>query len=583
MSICFEMKHILFPLLAILLSLSACNPSTGNVMNPSVAIQSIVFPKAFFNPGEPARWQITLRSDEPVFIILFTTITFLDNILEEKQQNVDLKSGTSIIEGSWIPPSDAPRGYGVDIRLATLQGGVIANYSSAFDVLENWTQNPRYGFLTDFSSDRTDVSQTIDELLRYHINGLQFYDWMYRHDQYLTQEDPYFDPLGRRLSLHTVKALIDAAHARGITAMPYTAVYSASIPFYEQHKDWALYKIDGKPYFFGDNFLVIMDPRPDSPWTKHLLGEFSNILAKTEFDGIHLDQYYSPQVGYDAQGNSYSLEQPMADMINATKDIVTAARGEKGAVIFNAVTNWPIETVAPSKEDVVYIEVWSPYTYYYELGLLITQAQQLGGGKPVVLAAYIDPQYKTNVLLNDAIIFANGGGHIELGEHGDYLADAYFPRYKTPDTELSAELQRYYEFTIRYQNAIGPQTHSSNQAYSGRISLGDGIETNPALTKNLVMPMVRESKGYTAISLINLLGLDNGEWAKGTLTKPTSLSSTKVNISGISRKISQIWYSSPDVAGFSLQPLDFTQTDELISITVPYLQYWDMILIKWSD
>jgi len=552
-------------------------------MKPSVVIRSIVFPKAYFNPGEPASWDITLESNESASIVLSTTITFLDQVLEQKHQIVEIETGTSVIAGNWTPPSDAPRGYGVDIRLETKRGETITSNSSAFDVLENWTQNPRYGFLSDFSPERNDATQTIDELLRYHINGLQFYDWMYRHDQYLTQADPYFDPLGRLLSLHTVKALIDAAHVRGMAAMPYTAIYSASIPFYEQHKDWGLYKIDGTPYFFGDNFLVIMDPRPDSPWTKHLLGEFSNILSETNFDGIHLDQYYSPQFGYDAQGNSYSLEQPVADMIDATKAIVTDARGEKGTVIFNAVTNWPIVTVAPSKEDVVYIEVWSPYTYYYELGLLITQAQQLGGGKPVVLAAYIDPQYKTNVLLNDAIIFSNGGGHIELGEHGDYLADAYFPRYKTPDAKLSAELKRYYEFAIRYQNVIGPQTHSGNQAYSGRITLAVGIETNPALTKNLVMPVIRESNDYTAINLINLLGLESGEWAKGTLTKPTPLGSTNLNISGVSRKVSQILFSTPDTVGYALQQLDFTQTGNILIITIPYLAYWDMILIKWSD
>jgi dextranase len=326
-----------------------------------------------------------------------------------------------------------------------------------------------------------------------------------------------------------------------------------------------------------------MDPRPGSFWTKHLLGEFSRILDEIEFDGIHLDQYYSPQVGYDAQGNSFPLEQPLADMINSTKDIVTAARGEKGAVIFNAVTNWPIETVAPSKEDVVYIEVWPPYTFFYELGLLIVQAQQLGSGKPVVIAAYIDPKYKTNVLLNDAIIFANGGGHIELGERGDYLADAYFPRYKTPDTGLSSVLQRYYEFAIRYQNVIGPQTRARNQAYAGRITLGGGIETNPALTHNLVMPVVRESIGYTAISLINLLGLESGEWAKGTVTEPTPLDSTKVRISGTSQKIAQVWFATPDATSFALQPLDFTQTDDLITISIPFLQYWDLILIQWSN
>ena len=578
------MKRLIPFILAIVLSLSVSNcqrPYQENNVT-SATIQSIEFPKAFFKPGEAAQWVVTLKSDSPVTLDLVTTITHIGDTLMSNRQTVSIDPTTFSVESSWMPPTEPRRGYGLDIRLETTDRTIVASCSSSFDVLEQWTQNPRYGFLTDFSPERSDGPQALDALLRYHINGLQFYDWMYRHDQYLTQEDPYLDPLGRRLSIHTVEALIDAAHERGMAAMPYTAVYAASIPFYEQHQDWALYQLDGKPYFFGDNFLVIMDPRPDSSWTKHLLGEFSHILADTKFDGIHLDQYYSPQVGYDTQGNSYHLEQPLADMINSTKDIVTAARGDEGAVIFNAVTNWPIETVAPSREDVVYIEVWPPYTFFNDLSLLIVQAQQLGGGKPVVIAAYIDPTFKTNALLNDAIIFANGGGHIELGERGDYLADAYFPRYKTPSSELSTILQRYYEFTIRFQDVIGPQTRSGNYAYSGRITLNQGFETNPAMTRNRVMPVVRESADYTAVSLINLLGLESGEWAKGIVQEPTPLGSTNVKISGVSGHVDQVWFSTPDDSDFSLQPVIFTQTDDLVTITIPSLRFWDLILIKWS-
>lgn len=578
------MKHLIPFVFAIMMTLSACNDQKNHVENrmPTVTIRSIDFPKAFFKPGEPAQWLATISSDGPVTFDLITSISYLGDTYLSTRQSVSFGPGIFPHESSWMPPAEPRRGYGLDLRLETPQGELVASCSSGFDVLDNWTQNPRYGFLTDFSPERTDGPQTLDNLLKYHINGLQFYDWMYRHDQYLTQEDPYLDPLGRQLSIHTVKALINAAHKRGMVAMPYTAVYAASIPFFEQHKDWALYRADGAADYFGDNFLVLMDPRPDSPWTKHLLGEFSHILATTDFDGIHLDQYGSPKTGYDIIGNSFPLDQPLADIINSTKDIVTAARGNKGAVIFNAVTNWPIETVAPSKEDVVYIEVWPPYTFFYELGLLIVQAQQLGGGKPVVIAAYIDPKYKTNVLLNDAIIFANGGGHIELGERGDYLAEAYFPRHKTPDPMLSTTLQRYYEFAIRYQNVIGPQTRSNNQAYAGKITLGSGIETNPALTRNMVMPVVRESKDYTAISLINLLGLESGEWAKGIVREPTLLGSTTVKISGASSKIAQAWFSTPDDSDFALQPVKFTQTDDLVTITIPSLRFWDLILIKWS-
>ena len=82
--------------------------------------------------------------------------------------------------------------------------------------------------------------------------------------------------------------------------------------------------------------------------------------------------------------------------------------------MFNCVTNWPTEQVANSNEDIIYIEVWPPYTSFTDLHALIISAQNLGQGKPVVLAAYLHPQGSANPQINDAIIFASGGTHIEL-------------------------------------------------------------------------------------------------------------------------------------------------------------------------
>ena len=43
------------------------------------------------------------------------------------------------------PPPDAPRGYGITVRL--LDGDrTLATASTAFDVLARWTQAPRTGF-----------------------------------------------------------------------------------------------------------------------------------------------------------------------------------------------------------------------------------------------------------------------------------------------------------------------------------------------------------------------------------------------------------------------------------------------------
>lgn len=241
---------------------------------------------------------------------------------------------------AWTPPSDTPRGYGLDVCLESAAGERLATASTAFDVLTHWTQSPRYGFLTDFSPSRSDIAETLAELTRYHINALQFYDWMYRHEQLLTNEEPYRDPLGRELSRVTVEWLIAAAHTHGIAAMPSrrsTPPRSPSIS-YQAHPDWALRQPDGKPVFFGQDFLVLMDPRPDASWTRHLLNQFDRILREMAFDGIHLDQYGDPKVGYDAHGEAFPLDRVLAEFIHATRACVDTWR-PGGAVVFNAVNS----------------------------------------------------------------------------------------------------------------------------------------------------------------------------------------------------------------------------------------------------
>lgn len=579
-------RRILITFTILIGLLAACTPSTPEmepvIMPDNIHIQSLDFEKSFFEPAEKARWTLTIFAENPARIVLVTTITSLDRQLAQTRQELDLPAGEFEIQLAWQPPETSPQGYGLDIRLETPGGQTIDALSSAFDVLDTWTQNPRYGFMTDFSPNRTDGAQAVEILKRYHINGLQFYDWMYRHDTYLPPQDVFTGPLGRQLSFSTTKNLISLAHQNGMAAMPYTAVYAASIPFYQTHKDWALLESSGEPSFFGDNFLVIMDPRPESPWTLHLLDQFAQILAQTGFDGIHLDQYGAPKKGYDAQGMSYDLDEPLADLIDSTAAVVDKARGKDGAVIFNAVTNWPIETVAPSNEDVVYIEVWPPYTGFNDLSALIRQAQRLGGNKPVVIAAYIDPAYEINARLNDAIIFASGAGHIELGELGGYLADPYFPKYEMPSADLSAVLQRYYEFAIRYQNAIGPGALSGEKSAGARIKI-EGVKTTPALPTDKVMVIDRSTGTHTALSLVNFVGLEHGNWADGLTNPPTPLLDAKMTIKDANRQAARIWFATPDREDLSLQPVEFQQDGAVITLTVPSLDYWSLILIEWSS
>jgi dextranase len=550
-------------------------------MNFSFQITDIVFKKGFYQPGETVDWQLIIKSRKTHTVQLNITIRYLDRIADTWQVQLDLCEGSQTIDLQWKTPTETPRGYGLDISgIDERSGEVFLLASHGFDVLRHWTDMPRYAFLTDFSTDRDDPDQTLDFLSQFHINALQFYDWMYRHEQLLPEEDDYQDPLGRPASFPMIRTLINSAHQRGMAAMPYTAIYGASESFYKAHPDWAVCEADGQPARLGEDFLVIMDPRLNSPWTQHLLAQFENLLSNTEFDGIHLDQYGYPRAAHDGQGQPFDIESAFAETINATKALAQKHNPDH-AVTFNAVTNWPIEKTAPTDQDFIYIEVWQPYVNFIDLNYLINNAQALSGNKAVVLSAYIDPKYERNVMLTDAIIFASGGTHIEIGEHEKMLMDPYFPNYAKIPVHLSAYLRKLYDFAVRYQNVTGPQTTNANPVYQTKIQLED-IHTEIEYLYNIVFPIFREHQKGLTINLINLYGVDNRLWNGNVKAPPEELHNHPVRVEGIERKVGKVWIASPDFEDLLSREIEFIQENDALSFRIPLLAYWDMIVVEWQ-
>jgi dextranase len=553
----------------------------------SVQVTAFHPDKATYRPGEPVEFLITLTDTlaQPANVEVMASIRYLTEEIAHLAQPADIPAGgQATFRLPWTPPSDAPKGYGADLTVRSSAGQTLAQAHTAFDVLTSWTQAPRYGFLTDFTPERTDFEGTMAWLTLYHINGLQFYDWMYRHEDLLAPQDPYRDPLGRLLSRHTVDALIDAVHRLNIAAMPYTAIYGASVSFYKEHPDWALRKANGDPFPFGDDFLYIMDPSPGSPWTRHLISEFARVMRETKFDGIHLDQYGDPKSGFDTQGNPIDLAHVIPDFIDLTKATVIGIRPD-AAVVFNAVNNWPIETVAAAAQDFVYIEVWPPNTLYRDLWELIVNAQKLGKGKPVVLAAYIDPVRARNARLADAVIFASGGYHIELGEPDGMLADAYFPRYKPMGDELAAVIRRYYDFAVRYENVLAIGTRDVTQENGDRIAI-EGVSTDPDRVYNKVWVISRRGEDFETINLINLIDIPDPEWNGLLLADPTPLDELRVQYR-TEQKVERVWLASPDFANPQAMLLDFEPGQDTrgnyVEFTIPRLEYWGLVVVEFAN
>jgi dextranase len=547
-----------------------------------------LFPdKAFYYPGEAARITVRmppLEGPSRRGRIRFQLMFLADEVLAVEEE-VALGPGApeEVHISLPLPPED-PRGYGVDAELRDTEGKLLARGSTALDILRHWTVAPRYGFLSDFPPNRPDIEEAVEALARFHINGLQFYDWMYRHEDLLTEEDPYRDPLGRLLSRRTVDALIEAAHRRNIAAMAYAAVYGASAAFARARPGWTLRGADGHPIGLGEDFLSIMDPRPGSPWAQHLLRELAEVMQVTRFDGIHLDQYGEPWVAWDAHGRLVDLASAFPAFIEQASAVVRSIRPD-ATVVFNAVNNWPIETVARTPVDFLYIEVWPPHTAYSDLWRLIVEAQRLGGGKPVVLAAYIDPAWEVNVRLADAVIFASGGYHIELGERDRMLADPYFPKHRPLGEDLREVLRRYYDFAVRYENVLALGTWDSTDEGARRVLI-EGINTDPEGACGKVWIIARQSESFETISLINLSNIPCPEWNSLLLTAPTLLNELRVRYY-TEREVKRVWLASPDFANSQALLLEFKPGWDIrgnhVEFTVPRLEYWDLIVIEFAN
>jgi dextranase len=549
----------------------------GHVSALNTPLLDVVPDKSFYRPGETVTLTITANVGSGAEV----DVVYLNQTITTLRGSVD--TGGEIVL-TYNPPMVTPRGYGVDVRLLDANSTILATASTAFDVLDRWTQAPRYGFLSEFQPGRDNVDETMDWNVRYHVNGLQFYDWQYRHEALLPPSDLYADVLGRQLSQETVTGLIEAAHAHNIAAMPYTAIYGASWTFYEQHPDWALFQYPGHPYAFGENFLAIMDPTPGTPWAEHLLGEYRRVLEETAFDGIHIDQYGAPMVGLNSNVERVRLDEVFPAFIDQTAQLVEQHRGAEGAVIFNAVRNWPVETVAPSQQDAVYVEVWEPYRELIDLHRIVVEAQRLGGGKPVIIAAYIHPDNIHNVRLSTALIFASGGYHLELGEPQAMLADPYFPNFARMNEDTQTAMRRYHDFLVRYENRLALGTQDATQDRIDAVQI-DGLVTHSRRGHDQVAVVVRHGEGFESFSLINLQGLPHGYWDDPLPAGPTPQTNLGLRIY-VPYAVTQVWAASPDNDNLAAQPLAFTtgtdDTGSYINFTLPCLDYWQMIVLDYE-
>ena len=145
----------------------------------SLTLDDIAPDCATYHPGQAAQITIALTNRQAVEVQgrLVLRLIWLDQVVGQSEQDIVVGPGaTVLVVFALALPSAAPRGYGLDATLYDGAGRAQALGSGALEVLEHWSQAPRYGFLSDFAPDQTDVLARCDALCRYHLNVVQFYD-----------------------------------------------------------------------------------------------------------------------------------------------------------------------------------------------------------------------------------------------------------------------------------------------------------------------------------------------------------------------------------------------------------------------
>ena len=565
------------------------SPSTvpTEILSPVVSTSSnfnleISTDKALYNPGSTVTFSIK------------GSLATGAKVRYRHGSDVIAKNNLSSNKWTWTVPSTDYKGYMADIY--TVSGNNETLYATiGIDVSSDWAKFPRYGFVSKYD---TSVSSLIPEemsfLNRCHINGIQFYDWQNKHHWPLggtvgNLSATYKDIANRDISTDVVKQYISTLHNYGMKCMFYNLCYGALSDATDDgvKKEWYMYKdaahskknyLDMSDSWKSDIFL--MNPA-DADWQNYLADRNDDVYASLDFDGYHVDQIGDQGTVYDYYGGTLNLASGFESFLNKMK-----TRQPSKRLVMNAVSNFGAKNIVNSGDvDFMYTELWGGEDQFIDLlSIQKTNKAYCNSRLNQVYAAYMNYNEKggffntSGVLLTDAVMFAVGASHLELGD-GHMLCHEYFPNsnMKMSD-ELEKSIVNYYDFMTAYQNFLRD---------GGKEITADLVSGNSSVTINAWPPRQQTVTTYTRIldnrmivNLLNFRQANSLSWRDmdGTQPEPSVITNLPVRLNAAGVK--NIWVASPDSLGGAPQKLIFHQEGNLVNFTVPSLKYWTMIVVE---
>ena len=570
------------------------NTTDGNEQEVAVGISrkanltlSIATDKAVYRPGEVVTFSVEGTLPEGTLV---------------RYRRAGDEVDTSAIHAStwtWTAPATDFSGYLAE--LLTREGDTETVLGTvAVDVSSDWTRFPRYGFVASYDRSKTDdvIAREMDFLCRCHINGIQFYDWHYKHHWPLGGKrgqllDTYTDIANREISTDVVRRYIDRQHRLGMKAMFYNLCYGMLDDYAADgaKTEWLMYKQTGHTdpdqlvmsSAWKSNILLV-NPE-NTAWQQYLAERNDEVYASLDFDGFHIDQVGDRGTVYDYSGQRVNLPRGFNAFITAMKQ----AHPEK-RLVMNAVSSFGASQIAQTGlVDFLYNELWDQESRFEDLLTVRRANSQYSQNRlQTIFAAYMNYNRSSargtfntpGVLLTDATMFAVGGAHLELGD-GHMLCHEYFPNANLEmNDDLRRQLVGYYDFLVAYENLLRGEGLEETSC--------DITSANAAVSINQWPPQLKKVTAYSRqsgtrqiVHLLNYRQANSLSWRDidGTMPAPVELKALPLSVK-TTAAVHRVWAATPDALGGAPVDLSFSQHDGVLTFTLPSLKYWTMIVIE---
>ena len=582
----------------------------GLVLTVSVACQKELGYTGFVDQDAAASAEISLSTDKAVYkageTVNFSASSMPEGAIYVRYKHLGEQLGTEqALTGNtwtWTAPAEDFKGYMAEVYQKSTEGDRILA-TIAVDVSSDWSRFPRYGFLATFGEmDAETCDGIVRDLNRLHINGVQFQDWHWKHHWPLAQDkvtgaplETYIDIASRNTSLQTLRNYIASCHKYGMKAIFYNLCFGALDDAGEDgvKDDWYMYKDQnhqtkdmhelGAPF---KSSIYLVNPA-NSEWLSYIGEKTDDVYETLEFDGYQIDQLGGRGTLYDYNGEEIDLAAGYAAFISEMKKL----QPEKD-LIMNAVSSFGAQQIlGTGKTAFAYNELWESEAQFSDLKKVIDANISYGGeNMKTVFAAYMNYDKADNpgsfntpgILLTDAVMFALGGSHLEMGEH--MLCKEYFPN---SNLGMSAELENaiiaYYDFMTAYQNLLRDGGTFNDVAVSSSDGTYAFKSWEPAAGN--IITLAKEVGNRQTIHFLNFLNADSTSWRdlNGTMPEPSEVNNLSVTIQLPENKaVESAWTASPDIECGASRTLAFTQEGQTVTLVVPSLKYWDMLVLEYE-